>query len=100
VGHGRSGAGRAARLARKEGESYFTAFGSNRWCRATPPPAHPPQFREAEWHGLRWVFDGQEPLFLHRNDNLLDNMKLSPATGGPLHLQLHHRLERSARRRS
>lgn len=68
-------------LARKEGASYFTSM------RITPdpppaageqPPAHAPQFRERQWHGGRWYFDGAEPLFVLRDDNVLDHMKLTP----------------------
>lgn len=36
---------------------------------------HRPRFREADWHGERWVFDGQQPLF--RFD--LENMTMAEA---------------------
>lgn len=67
-------------LARKEGEAYFTAV------KVEPlpppaqakPPAHVPQFRQQQWHNLRFFFDGQEPIFVLTPGNVLDLMKFRP----------------------
>jgi hypothetical protein len=70
IGSGRFG------LARKEGESYFATVKIELLdAPAESPPAHRPQFRERSWHNLRFFFDGNEPLFILRDDNVLDLMK-------------------------
>jgi len=75
-------------LARKEGEAYFTAVKVEPLppagvALAEPvarlkPPVHVPQFRQQQWHGLRFFFDGQEPLFVLTPANVLDLMKFRP----------------------
>lgn len=66
-------------LAVKEGESSWTKLSISE-----PAPlkdavtGHRPEFSERQWHGGRWFFDGQEPLFTLREDNVLDHMKLLP----------------------
>lgn len=66
-------------IGRKEGESYFASARVKRLPPQTArPPAHRPQLREQTWHGLRWFFDGQEPLFVLTDANVLDHMKLMP----------------------
>ena len=66
-------------LARKEGESYFTALQAD-GSSAAPPPAAPHQasFREQTWHNLRFYFDGNEPVCVLKNDNNWDLMKFRP----------------------
>jgi len=91
-------------LARKEGEAYFTAVKVEPLpmagvalavpvARAKPPaaevaqavpvarpkpPVHVPQFRQQQWHGLRFFFDGKEPIFVLTPANVLDLMKFRP----------------------
>jgi len=75
-------------LARKEGEAYFTAakvepLPAAGVALAVPavrakPPAHVPQFRQQQWHGLRFFFDGNEPIFVLTPGNVLDLMKFRP----------------------
>lgn len=67
-------------LARKEGEAYFTAVKLEPLPRPAQakPPAHVPQFRQQQWHNLRFFFDGQEPIFVLTPGNVLDLMKFRP----------------------
>jgi hypothetical protein len=66
-------------LARKEGESYFAAVKIDPLAApAARPPAHTPRFHERSWHNLRFFFDGNEPLFTLKADNVLDLMKFRP----------------------
>ncbi|MBU4367003.1 MAG: LamG domain-containing protein [Verrucomicrobia bacterium] len=73
------GAGRVG-LASKEGEAYFTAVKVEPLPAAASakPPVHVPRFREQQWHGLRFFFDGNEPVFVLTPRNLLDLMKFRP----------------------
>ncbi|NCO36728.1 MAG: LamG domain-containing protein [Armatimonadetes bacterium] len=66
-------------VARKEGESLFTAVkvvALPRQRQSAPP--HAPQFRELVWHNHRWFFDGKGPVFVLTSSNVLDNMKFQP----------------------
>jgi len=66
-------------IARKEGESYFASVKVDALARQTrSAPPHRPQFREYKWHGYRYFFDGNEPLFVLSNKNILDHMKFLP----------------------
>ena len=67
-------------VGRKEGESYVAALQVTALPRQKEAaPEHRAQFREATWHGYRFFFDGQEPVFLITANNVLDNMKFRPA---------------------
>lgn len=76
-------AGKAG-LARKEGESYFASVkvasldAAAEAAPADAAPIHRPRFHERSWHKMRFFFDGGEPLFTLRDDNVLDLMKLRP----------------------
>jgi hypothetical protein len=66
-------------LARKEGESHFAAVKVEPLdAPAEKAPAHTPRFHERSWHNLRFFFDGDEPLFTLKDDNVLDLMKFRP----------------------
>ncbi|MBM4094692.1 MAG: hypothetical protein FJ276_35585, partial [Planctomycetes bacterium] len=65
-------------LARKEGESYFTAVKVDTLAApAGKAPAHVAQFRERQWHNLRFFFDGNEPIFAYGQHGP-DLMKFRP----------------------
>lgn len=54
-----------AALGRKEGQSSFTAaILQPLTAQAEGPPTHAPRFALREWKGLRWGFDGDEPIFV------------------------------------
>ncbi len=66
-------------LARKEGESYFTAVKSEGLpAKSVAPSVHKPDFREQTWHDLRFYFDGNEPLCTLLASNIWDLMKFRP----------------------
>lgn len=77
-------------LARKEGEAYFTSVTITPEPPATaPPPPHVANIRERNWHEGRWYFDGAEPLFVLRDDNVLDHMKLLPGYRAAMYANNH-----------
>ncbi|MHB9134794.1 MAG: LamG-like jellyroll fold domain-containing protein [Armatimonadota bacterium] len=67
-------------LALKEGESYFTqaalvdGSGTAKYFDLT----HVPNFREQQWHNMRWFFDGNEPVCTLLPSNVYDLMKFRP----------------------
>jgi len=62
-------------LARKEGESYFTSVKVGALdAPVGKAPPHVARFRERQWHGQPFFFDGNEPIFTHK----LDLMKFRP----------------------
>ncbi|MHB9024912.1 MAG: LamG-like jellyroll fold domain-containing protein [Armatimonadota bacterium] len=66
-------------LARKEGEAYFSAVKLEPLLRSQAvPPAHVARFREQQWHNYRFFFDGNEPVFMLTERNILDLMKFRP----------------------
>ena len=66
-------------LARKEGEAYFASVKVDAApAQKQSPPPHRARFREVKWHGYRFFFDSNEPVFLVTNTNLLDHMKFVP----------------------
>jgi len=67
-------------LGRKEGEAYFSGLSVEALSSLTQtPPVHKPNFRQVQWHGGRWFFDGKEPIFYQRmQGNGLDHMKMMP----------------------
>jgi len=66
-------------LARKEGESYFSSLKVEPLPAQTgTAPPHTPNLQERTWHGQRFFFDGNEPVFCLTNRNVLDQMKFKP----------------------